>query len=167
VVPYVRRLSYLSGVLSEGDKRNSKGDMLGVFLLHTVKEEKEARSRGYFAPEPASRTRPVRGWTDQKVVWELLTLSTEEDPGYNEALGRSRFCFQRSISEGVNHLGLWAGCVSLGTVTLHVVLFPMPGAVGLCCSLSTYHAKGSLRFGNSGRKGRTFRDFPCAWEYVR
>lgn len=91
MVPSVWRLSYLSGVLSEGDKRNSKGDMLGVFLLHTVKEEKEARSRGYFAPEPASRTRPVRGWTDQKVVWELLTLSTEEDPGYNEALGRSRF----------------------------------------------------------------------------
>ncbi|KAI1171209.1 hypothetical protein F4777DRAFT_68338 [Nemania sp. FL0916] len=57
----------ISWVLSEGDKRDSKGSMLdseGVFLIIRMRSKYTQpsldRGRSYFAPEPASRTRPRR-----------------------------------------------------------------------------------------------------------
>ncbi|KZL79616.1 hypothetical protein CI238_08932 [Colletotrichum incanum] len=44
------------GVLSEGDKRDSKSYMPEIVLSSST----ISRGRGYFAPEPASRTRPRR-----------------------------------------------------------------------------------------------------------
>jgi len=55
-----RCLSYSGGILSEGDKRDSKGDMPRPFSSHQQTDERGRLGRGYFAPEPASRTRPRR-----------------------------------------------------------------------------------------------------------
>lgn len=53
-----------SGILSEGDKRDSKGDMPepphGSPPLQFSGTEEGTACRGDFAPEPASRTRPRR-----------------------------------------------------------------------------------------------------------
>lgn len=57
-----------SGVLSEGEKRDSKGDMPETKPLRgrdknpTAVTHGDGLGRGYFAPEPASRTRPRRTW---------------------------------------------------------------------------------------------------------
>jgi len=56
----IRCLSYSGGILSEGDKRDSKGDMPRPFSSRQYASEREQLGRGYFAPEPASRTRPRR-----------------------------------------------------------------------------------------------------------
>jgi hypothetical protein len=64
-------IPFISGILSEGDKRDSKSDMPrkppSTLLMDNNIAEKYCniarvgwRGRGYFAPEPASRTRPRR-----------------------------------------------------------------------------------------------------------
>jgi len=54
----------LSGILSEGDKRDSKSRMPestpSCPRATSTRGRCEGRGRGYFAPEPATRTRPRR-----------------------------------------------------------------------------------------------------------
>jgi hypothetical protein len=59
------RQCHLGGDLSEGEKRDSKGDMPTGFptvasSTHGIGGGRSRRGRGYFAPEPASGTRPGR-----------------------------------------------------------------------------------------------------------
>lgn len=52
----------MAGSFLKEIKRDSKGDMPGVFLVSPPIQQRKrhVRGRGYFAPEPASRTRPRR-----------------------------------------------------------------------------------------------------------
>ncbi|KAI1352977.1 hypothetical protein F5Y01DRAFT_72410 [Xylaria sp. FL0043] len=72
----------ISWVLSEGDKRDSKSNMPegeGRLSLGRVSSSRPSLSRGrsYFAPEPASRTRPRR---TRPTLISVLPLCTRIRP---------------------------------------------------------------------------------------
>ena len=118
-------------VLSEGDKRDSKGDMpeRGGIDHDKNRHPPSYRGRGYFAPEPASRTRPRRTHP---------TLTIRLPPAPQSFLTRAQLVGEgppRSVERvwwskgsGVPGTWGWAGRVSLWAPRL--VFRAVPKALG-------------------------------------
>lgn len=75
-----------SGDLSEGDKRDSKSDMPGFWVRSVTSSNTRSapRGRGYFAPEPACRTRPTRFWPPSVTV-VLCLVGLDDAEGWPNA----------------------------------------------------------------------------------
>lgn len=113
-----------SGIPSEGEKRDSKGDMLG-YSFHTANQDEKSTQQRLLC-SGASVSDSAEG--------DLLGPVSRESPAH--------WVLNALIVGMQRHPGLWAGRVSYGTVMLHVVLFSTPYAVDLSSVLFTKKRQG-------------------------